>query len=89
MDNTSFKNRTFSRGYGGISVNDEGCPVDLEKDEKYVWRLRVPRDCEEVLADINAKLGEYGRKYFWDRLVFEPLEEKPKAPVLEPNMDET
>jgi hypothetical protein len=50
----------------------ESCDVGLEDDDKFGWKLKVKGNCKDVLDDINKKLREYGRRYFEDRLVFEP-----------------
>ena len=57
-------------------MGKESCDVGLQKDDKYVWKLEVKGDCNEVLKDISDKLGEYGRRYLEDRLVFVPTEKE-------------
>jgi len=34
----------------------------------------VKGNCDEVLKDVHEKFGEYGRGYFEDRLIIEPVE---------------
>jgi hypothetical protein len=70
-----------------ISMDKKICDVGLQKDEKYGWKLKVKGNCDEVLKDINEKLGEYGRRYFEDRLVIEPAEKK-DAPSAENKPEE-
>ena len=41
------------------------------EDDKYGWKLKVKGNCDEVLKDIHEKLGEYGRRYLEERLIFE------------------
>ena len=65
----------------------ESCDVGLQKDDKYGWKLIVKGDCEEVLEDIKNKLGEYGQRYFEDRLVIEPAD-KNDAPSTENKPEE-
>lgn len=68
-------------------MKKESCDVGLQKDEKYVWKLKVKGDCKEVLDNIKKKLGQYGRRYFEDRLVFE-APEKTETSSEQPNTDE-
>ncbi len=56
-------------------MGKESCDVGLQTDDKYVWMLKVKGDCKEVLDDIKKNLGQYGRRYFEDRLIFEASEE--------------
>ncbi len=60
-------------------MEKESCDVGLQKDDKYGWTLEVKGDCEEVLNDIKKKLGEYGRRYFEDRLISVPKKEDKKS----------
>lgn len=53
-------------------MDNESCDVGLQKDEKYGWKLKIKGNCAEVLKDINEKLGEYGCRYFEDRLIIVP-----------------
>ena len=64
-------------------MNEERCKVDLQKDDKYGWKLEVKGDCNQVLQDISTKLGEYGRRYLEDRLVF-TQGVKPESKITEP-----
>lgn len=49
----------------------ESCIVELYQDQKYGWKLKVSDNCSKVIKDINQKLGEYGRRYFENRLIIE------------------
>ena len=55
-------------------MENESCDVGLQKDDKYGWKLKVKGNCDEVLKDIHEKLGEYGRRYFEERLIIEPAD---------------
>ena len=68
-------------------MDNESCDVGLQKDDRYVWRLRVKGDCKKVLDDIRRDLGKSGRRYFEDRLIFEP-DEKAKSSSGVKNTDE-
>ena len=68
-------------------MNEEGCNVGIRDDDMYGWKLKLSGDCSMVLEDINKKLGEYGRRYFEDRLVFEP-EEPAKTALAEESSEE-
>ena len=57
-------------------MEKESCDVGLQKDDKYGWKLKVKGNCEEVLEDIKKKLGEYGQRYFEERLIIETAKDK-------------
>lgn len=69
-----------------IPMEKESCDVGLHKDDKYGWKLKVKGDCKEVLNDISKKLGEYGRRYLEDRLIFE-ASKKSEIPADENNSE--
>ena len=48
--------------------------MGLQKDDKYGWKLKVKGNCDEVLKDIIEKLGEFGHRYFEERLIIEPAD---------------
>ena len=68
-------------------MDNESCDVGLQNDDKYGWKLKVKGNCDEVLKNIKEKLGEYGRRYFEDRLIIEPPD-KTEAPSADDTTEE-
>ena len=52
-------------------MEKKACNVELLKDSKYVWKLLVKGDCKTLLDDIRKDLGNAGRRYLNDRIIYE------------------
>lgn len=48
---------------------EDKCSIGLGPDVKTGYRIFVKGDCDKLLEDIKKNLGDYGKRYFEERIV--------------------
>jgi len=60
-------------------MDGEKCKIGLNPDKKYGYKLTIEGDCTKLLNDVKENLGEYGKRYLEDRILYLEKSSEPSS----------